>query len=98
MEFSSKFLCPLIEGVKVIQYGNEAVIEVLGQKLWFVHSMKLSSIIKNPVQVKELSVSFKISMDKIPGDQEENEIIIFSYFCHPIRQKVKIQTEVSVYA
>ncbi len=96
VEISSDFLCPLVEWVKVIQYGNEAVIEVGGQQLWFVHSMKLLSIIKDPVQVKEVSINFKTSMDKIPRDQRESEIVIFSYFYRPVRQKVKVQIEVSI--
>jgi hypothetical protein len=92
------FLRPLVEGVKVIQYGNEAIVEIGGQQLWFVHSMELSSITKleNPVEVKELSICFKTNMDKIPSDltMDDQEVILFSYFCHPVQQKIKIEVEV----
>jgi hypothetical protein len=97
-EILNDFLCPVIEGVKVIEYGNEAIIEVSGQQLWFVHSMELSSVTKleNPVEVKELSTCFKTNVDKIPSDLTVNdqEVILFSYFCHPIQRKVKIEVEV----
>ena len=98
IEIPSEFLCPNVERVKIILYGNEAIIEVGGQQLWFVHSIKLSpSIIKDPVQVKEFSVSFKTNADNIviPSDQEESEVVIFSYFHCPFRQKLTIEVDVS---
>ena len=92
-----EFLRPHIEGVKIIQYENEAIIEIRGQQLWFVHSIELSLIIKldNPVEVKELSICFRTNMDKIPGDLKENEVILLSYFCNPIQQIVEIKIEVN---
>ena len=96
-ETLNEFLCPLIEGVKIIKYGNEAIIEIGGQQLWFVHSMELSSIIKleNPVEVKELSVCFKTNVEKIPkASVNDQEVILLSYFCHPVQQKINIEVEV----
>ena len=87
--------------MKVIQYENEAIVEVGGQKLWFVHSIKLSSlnfVVEDPVQVKEFSISFNCKTKMvIPDDQRESEVVIFSYFCHSVQQTVKIEIEVSAY-
>ena len=83
--------------MKVIQYENEAIIEVGGQKLWFVHSIKLSSVVvKDPVQIKEFSISFNCKTNMvIPDDQRESEVVVFSYFCHSVQQTVKIEIEVN---
>ena len=95
---SSEFLRPVVEGVKVTQYGSEAIIVVTGRQLWFVHSLKLSSMLKEPFQVQEVSVSFRANTDHfvIPGNQEEMEVVIFSHFSQPIMKNVCVELDVSL--
>ena len=69
-----------------------------GQKLWFVHSLKLSSTtIKDPFQVQEYSICFKTDVNsiKIPDNQEEREVEIFSYFHQPVQVKICVEVNVS---
>lgn len=69
-----------------------------GQKLWFVHSLKLSSTtIKDPFQVQEYSICFKTDVNsiKIPDNQEEREVEIFSYFHQPVQVKLCVEVNVS---
>lgn len=69
-----------------------------GQKLWFVHSLKLSSTtIKDPFQVQEYSICFKTDVNsiKIPENQEEREIEVFSYFHQPVQVKLRVEVDVS---
>ena len=96
-ETVNEFLRPLIERAKVTKYGNEAIIEIGGQQLWFVHSMDLSSNIKleNPIEVKELSICFKMNVDDIhKASTTDQKVILFSYFCHPVEQEIEIEVEV----
>ena len=85
--------------MNVTQYESEAIIVVKGQKLWFVHSIKLSasSTIKEPFQVQPGSVSFKASTNKlvIPGNQEESEVVVFSHFHLPVQAQICVQLDVS---
>ncbi len=96
---SSEFLRPYIEKMKITKYGNEAVIVAKGQKLWFVHSLKFSSsaTIKEPFQIQEYSICFKTDVKsiKIPDNQEEREVEIFSYFHQPVRVKLCVEVDVS---
>ena len=100
MELSGEFLHPIIEQVKVTQYENEAIIVVKGQRLWFVHSIQLStsSVVKDPFQVQQASVSFKATMDniEIPGNQENSEIVVFSHFYLPVQTQLCVQLDVSL--
>ena len=96
---SSEFLRPHIEKMKITKYGKEAVIVAKGQKLWFVHSLKLSSTtVKDPFQVQEYSICFKTDVNsiKIPDNQEEREIEIFSYFHQPVQMKLHMEVDVSI--
>lgn len=95
IEISSEFLCPQVEQVKVNQYGNEAIVELRGQKLWFVRSIKLASVvIEDPVQVKEFSVTFK-TKTVIPNEKRESEVVVYSYFCCLVQQTLQIEIEVN---
>ena len=96
---SSEFLRPYIEKMKITKYGKEAVIVAKGQKLWFVHSLKLSSTtVKDPFQVQEYSICFRTDVNsiKIPDNQEEREIEIFSYFHQPVHMKLHVEVDVSI--
>ncbi len=94
-EISSEFLCPKIEQVKVTRYGSEAIIVVKGQKLWFVHSIRLPATLalKEPFQTQEVSVSFKAKVDDF--NWKEDEVIILSHFSEPITKKVCVELNVS---
>ena len=99
-DIPNEYLCPSIERVKIItQCGNEAIVVVTGQQLWFVHSVKLcsESVVEEPFQVQECSVSFKTKTEnvKIPTSQEEREIVIYSYFDQPVQKKLHVELEVS---
>ena len=99
---SGDFLRPAIVKVQVTQYESEAIIVAKGEKLWFVHSIKLaaSPVIKKPFLSQSSSVSFKEIVDniKIPDGQETHEIVIFSHFHPPLRAQVCVQLDVSVEA
>jgi hypothetical protein len=85
--------------MKFTKYGKEVIIVARGQKLWFVHSLKLSSVtIKDPFQVQEYSICFKTDVNsiKIPDNQEEREIEIFSYFHQPVQAKLRVEVDVSI--
>lgn len=100
IQVSSVFLCPCIEKMKITKYGKEAIIVAQGQKLWFVHSIKLlSATIKDPCQVQEYSICFKTDVNsiKIPDNQEEKEVEILSYFHQPVQVKLHVEVDVSVY-
>ena len=92
-EISSEFLCPIIEEVKVTQYGSEAIIVVKGQKLWFIHSIRLpeTSATTEPFQIQEVFVSFKAKVNDI-----KDEVIILSYFSEPITERVRVESNVSL--
>ena len=84
--------------MKITKYGKEAIIVARGQKLWFVHSLKLSSVtIGDPFQVQEYSICFKTDVNsiKIPENQEEREVEIFSYFHQPVQVKLQMEVDVS---
>lgn len=92
---SSDFLCPLIEQVKVTWYGSETIIVVKGQKLWFVHSIRLPATLaaKEPFQAQEVSISFKAKVSDF--NWKEDEVIILSHFSEPIAKKVCVESNVS---
>ena len=96
-EISSEFLCPSIEHVKVTQYGDDAIVVVSGQRLWFVHSLKLLSTIRDPFQVQDTSVSFKASMVDVvrSGEAKEDAVVIFSHFSPPLTGKLHVELNVS---
>lgn len=99
VDISDVFLCPTVQQVKVTKYDSEAIIVVKGQKLWFVHSVKLSasSPIKELFQVQPASVSFKANVNDldIPDNQEECKIIVFSNFHRPVQAHICVQLDVS---
>ena len=100
VKVSSEFLRPYIEKMKITKYGKEAIIVARGQKLWFVHSLKLSSttiMIKDPFQVQEYFICFKTDVNsiKIPENQEEREIEVFSHFYQPVQVKLRVEVDVS---
>ena len=94
-KISSNFLCPTIDQVKVTQYGSEAIIVVKGQRLWFVHSIRLPAALtaKEPFQAQEISVSFKV-----PTKKEFNwkgaEVTVLSHFSEPITKGVSVESNV----
>lgn len=98
-EISSKFLCPIVKHVKVTQYGNDAIIVVTGQKLWFVYSLKLTSAVCEPFQLQETSVSFKANMQDIvhPDNLEDNQVMIYSHFCPPLTVNFSMELNVSIF-
>ena len=97
-EISSEFLCPIVKQVKVTQYGNDAIIVVTGQRLWFVYSLKLASAVCEPFQLQEISVSFKATKEDIvhPDNLEDNQVIIFSHFCPPLTVNFTMELNVSI--
>lgn len=96
-QISSDFLNPIIERVKITQYGKEAVIAIQGQHLWFVHSVKLLSMTKEPLHIQESFVSIKTELDEsvMSGNQREIEIVIFSRFSQAITRKIHMELDVS---
>ena len=96
-QISSEFLNPIIERVKVIQYGKEAVVAIKGQRLWFVHSVKLLSMTKEPLHIQESFVSIKTELDDsvMSGNQREIELVIFSRFSQAITRKIHMELDVS---
>ena len=100
-DISCDYLCPSIDQVKITHYGlNDAIVVVTGQQLWFVHSIKLSEVIKDPFQVQERSVSFKTNMDNlgfvIQRSKEESEVVVYSHFHLPVQRKLTIELNVSL--
>lgn len=100
-EISSGFLCPSIDQVKITQYGlNDVIVVVTGQQLWFVHSIKLSKVMRDPFQVQERSVSFRTSMDNLDSViqrcREESNVVVYSHFHIPVQRKVIIELNVSL--
>lgn len=96
-QISSEFLNPIIERVKVIQYGKEAIVVIKGQRLWFVHSVKLLSMTKEPLHIQESFVSIKAELDDsvMSGNQREIELVIFSRFSQAITRKIHMELDVS---
>lgn len=83
--------------MKVTKYERDAIIVITGKQLFFVHSVKLSSIINDPFQVQELSVCFKTNSDNvILENQQENEVIVYSHFYHPVQKRLHVELDVSV--
>ena len=97
-QISSEFLDPVIERVKVIQYGKEAIIAIKGQRLWFVHSVKLFSMFKEPLHIQETFVSIKAELDEsvASGKQKVIELVVFSRFSQAISRKICVELDVSV--
>ena len=93
---SSDFLCPIIDQVKVTQYESEAIIVVKGQRLWFVHSVRLPATLATaePFQVQEVCASFRATVSK-DFNWKGAQVVIFSYFSEPIRKGVHVQSNVS---
>lgn len=96
-EISSEFLYPIIDHVKVTQYGSDAIIVINGKRLWFVHSIDLASLSIQPFQVQDVSVSFRAKMNDFNAFEslEESQVVIFSHFCQPITQKCIADPNVS---
>lgn len=93
---TSEFLLPSIDGVKVTQYGSEATVVITGKRLWFTHSLHLSTLLKVPFQVQKESVSFCARINDIMvTNSEEKEITLFSYFATPVKRKVLVELDVS---
>ena len=92
---SSDFLCPFIEQVKVTWYGSETIIVLKGQKLWFVHSIRLPATLatQEPFQAQEVSVSFKAKVSDF--NWKEDEVVVLSHFSEPIAKKVCVESNVS---
>lgn len=84
--------------MKVTQYGSDAIIVINGKQLWFVHSIKLSSLIIQPFQVQEVYVSFKAKLNDVKASDscEEGVVVIFSHFCEPITRKFIVEPNVSL--
>ena len=97
-QISSDFLNPIIERVKVTQYGKAAIVAIEGQRLWFVHSVKLLSITKEPLHLQESFVSIKAELDDsvMSGNQREVELVVFSRFSQAITRKIHMELDVSV--
>ena len=97
IEISRGFLHPNIEQVKVIQYGRDAIIVVTGRKLWFVHSIKMATVVSEPFQVQEVSVSFKANMDDLMACDrwKDDRVIIISHFSRPVMMKFSVEPNVS---
>ena len=91
-----EFLLPVIEGIKVTQYGSEAAVVITGERLWFTHSLTMSTTLK-PFQVQKESVSFcaKTTAIQVAINGQEKEITLFSYFAEPITKKIHVELDVS---
>ena len=98
IEISSDFLHPNIEQVKIILYGRDAIIVITGQKLWFVHSIKMATVVSEPFQAQEVSVSFKANMDDLMAYDrwKEDKVMIFSHFSQPVTMKFCVELDVSL--
>ena len=82
--------------MKVTQYGDDAIVVVSGQRLWFVHSLKLLSTIRDPFQVQDTSVSFKASMVDVvrSGEAKKDRVVVYSYFSGPIAKEFHVELNV----
>ena len=97
---TSDFLSPIIEQIQVTQYGDEATVVVRGKQLWFSHSFKVDSVVKQPFQTQEGSVSFSMTVSEIresliSGDGKVKEVCLYSYFTQPMTKKVPVEVNVS---
>ncbi|MCG8622690.1 MAG: hypothetical protein MJE68_11940 [Proteobacteria bacterium] len=94
---TSEFLLPIIDSVKVTQYGSEATVVVTGQRLWFAHSLHLSTLLKEPFQVQKESISFCARINDIMvTNKEDKEVTLFSYLATPVKKRICVELDVSL--